>query len=97
MKKTFACIAVLFLLATFKADAQIQRGNAMVGGDIGNFGLGLDQGGNFSFTVNPKVAWFLKDNLAVGGYFLVGIRVPEPVLIMVLVLWPAIILIMINR
>lgn len=46
----------------------------MVGGDIANFDLSLDEGGNFGFTINPKLAYFFRDNTAVGGYLTFGLR-----------------------
>src|SRR5690349_7378025 len=64
--------AVMLFLAT-KTNAQIQQGNVMVGGDIANFDLGLDGGGNFSFRIDPKVALFIRNNIALGGYVLAGL------------------------
>lgn len=73
MKKTCTLFAIIILVATGQAKAQIQSGNLMVGADIANFELGLDKGGNFSFSIDPKIAWFIRDNLALGGYFHVGL------------------------
>lgn len=74
MKQKFTCALLLLLFAASKADAQIQRGNVMAGANIANFDLGLDKGGNFSFRIDPKAAWFIRDNMAVGGYVLFGLR-----------------------
>jgi len=40
----------------------------MVGGDITQLSLSLNTGNNFSFNIDPKAAWFIKDNLAIGGF-----------------------------
>src|SRR5688572_17751287 len=66
--------AVLILLVTATgARAQLQRGYILVGADIASLDLGLDEGGNFSFLINPKAAWFIKDNQAIGAYLSVGL------------------------
>jgi hypothetical protein len=73
MKRIFICVSSLLTVLTFSANAQIQKGNILIGADIANVDLSLDPGGNFSFTIRPKVAWFIKDNVAVGGYLLTGL------------------------
>ena len=65
---TLALAAVLFSTV---ASAQTQQGNLMVGGDISNFNLNfLGGGGGTRFTMNltPKLAYFVRDGLAIGGY-----------------------------
>ena len=49
-------------------EAQIQQGNVLVGGNISNMNLSLDNGGGFSMTLSPKAAWFIRNNLALGAY-----------------------------
>lgn len=56
----------LFMCGSIKA--QIQQGNVMVGGNISNMNLNLDNGGGFNMTLSPKAAWFIRDNLALGAY-----------------------------
>lgn len=60
-------------LSVFSVKAQIQKGNVMVGGDISNFNLSLNSGNNFSMRIDPKAAWFIRDNIALGGYFNFGL------------------------
>lgn len=50
------------------ANAQIQKGNVMVGGNLLGADFGLNSGAGYSFAIQPKAAWFIKDNVAVGGY-----------------------------
>jgi hypothetical protein len=44
-----------------------------VGGDIADFDLSLDKGGNFSFVLDPKAAWFIENNIAIGAYLNFGL------------------------
>jgi len=76
MKKAllFISLCMILLLTSLSLRAQIQRGNILVGADIADFNLGLDEGGNFGFTINPKLAYFFRDNTAVGGYLTFGLR-----------------------
>ncbi|WP_029286604.1 hypothetical protein [Pedobacter sp. R20-19] len=73
MKKIF--ISSLFSVALFMgvAQAQIQKGNVMVGGNLANINLGLDNPKVFSVDITPKAAWFIQDNVALGGYVNFGL------------------------
>ena len=62
------------ILGSFAASAQIQKGNVLVGGDFGRLDLGLNSGSNFSVLIDPKAAWFIKDNIAVGAYLNFGLN-----------------------
>lgn len=67
MKKiTLAAIAILGLV--FSANAQIQKGNVLIGSDLANLQLGLSKPTSFTGTIMPKAAWFIQDNVALGGY-----------------------------
>lgn len=71
MKKLF--LAGLFALGLGSvANAQIQKGNWMVGGDLISSNFGLNTGGGYNFAVQPKAAYFVKDNLAIGGLIDLG-------------------------
>ncbi|MFD2288868.1 hypothetical protein GJU39_06135 [Pedobacter petrophilus] len=74
MKKIF--ISSLFSVALFMgvAKAQIQKGNVMVGGNLTNINLGLDDPKVFSVDITPKAAWFIQDNVALGGYVNFGLQ-----------------------
>jgi hypothetical protein len=74
MKKfTFLTVLGLFTLGSV-ASAQIQRGNVLVGGNFANINLGLDNSKVFSVDLTPKAAWFIQDNVALGGYATLGIQ-----------------------
>ncbi|NMR35611.1 porin family protein [Chryseobacterium aquaticum] len=64
-------LAVAGLTAT--ANAQIQEGNWMVGSSLLSSNFGLNTGGGYSIGLQPKAAYFVKDNVAVGGYVNLGI------------------------
>lgn len=67
MKKLTFTLLVVFCCVC-STHAQIQKGNLMVGGDITQLNLSLNTGTNFSFTLDPKAAWFIKNNFALGAY-----------------------------
>lgn len=66
MKKTI--FTLILGIGCLLSQAQIQRGNVMVGGDISRLDLSLNSGNNFSFVIDPKAAWFIRDNIAIGAY-----------------------------
>jgi len=73
MKKV---LLLLLLSAAMNSatNAQVEKGNVLVGGDLANLQLGLNGGSNFSMLVTPKVAWFVQDKVAFGGYGLLGLE-----------------------
>lgn len=72
MKKITLVMFALIGLA-FTAKAQIQKGNVLIGGDLANLDLSLENGGNFTGNLSPKAAWFIQDNFALGAFVNFGI------------------------
>jgi len=68
-------IALLFFVSTTKA--QLQRGNLLVGGDIANFNLGLNSGGGSTILINPMLAFFFRDKVAIGPFVQMGFDVAK--------------------
>lgn len=68
MKKTCFLFLSAICLLSVPGFSQIQKGNILAGGDIANFDIGLKSGSAFSMTIDPKLAFFVKDNLALGAY-----------------------------
>jgi hypothetical protein len=66
--KTLTIALLLACCCPFLAHAQIQKGNVMVGGDITQLNLSLNTGNNFTFTLDPKAAWFIQNGLAIGAF-----------------------------
>jgi hypothetical protein len=72
MKKIVPILLVI-AMSFNKAHAQIQKGYVFVGADIANLNLSLNTGSNFSGALNPKAAWFIRNDLALGGYVNFGV------------------------
>ena len=54
--------------------AQTKKDWFLIGGDISKINLDLQKGNTaFDFNVNPRVAWFIRDNFAVGAQALIGV------------------------
>ncbi|WP_462265024.1 hypothetical protein [Mucilaginibacter sp.] len=73
MKKFIYLSTILAVVFTLSASAQIQKGNVLLGGDLADIRLGLDNSKVFQFNVTPKAAWFVEDNVAVGAYVNLGV------------------------
>ncbi len=73
-------INALFLVAAMAvaapaANAQIQKGNLMVGANLADIGLGFQSGGNtFSLSLSPKLGYFIEDNVVIGGLVDIGLN-----------------------
>jgi len=71
--KKLCTLVIAFTLIVVSAKSQIQAGNLLWGADIANFDLGLNKGGQFSIQLDPKLAYFVSNNLALGGYVNFGL------------------------
>lgn len=74
MKNYYILLAVAIIATGVPTNAQIQKGNILIGGNLANINLGLNDPKIFSAEITPKVAWFVEDNLALGGYVDFGIE-----------------------
>ncbi|MBN9296111.1 MAG: hypothetical protein J0I41_03820 [Filimonas sp.] len=72
MKKIIVALVGLIGFSAV-SHAQTQQGNVMVGGTISNMDLDLGSSGTFKLDLSPKAAWFIKDNIALGGYVNLGL------------------------
>ncbi|PYF72577.1 hypothetical protein [Pedobacter nutrimenti] len=73
MKNFTLGLLIVLLGVGLTANAQIQKGNVLIGGDLADMNLGLNGAKVFSFEITPKAAWFIQDNVALGGYAKLGI------------------------
>lgn len=73
MNKKVLTAVIGFLMFAVTASAQLQKGNVLIGGDLAGFDLGLNDGTSFNMNLTPKVAWFIRDNTALGGYVDLGL------------------------
>jgi len=74
MKKFTLCLLTAIIGVGLSASAQIQKGNVMVGGNLAGLDLGLSGSKVFSVDLTPKAAWFIEDNIALGGYANLGLK-----------------------
>ena len=74
MKKTLSLLFAAIFLLSVPVFSQIQRNSILVGGDIANFDLGLRKGSVFTMRIDPKLAYFIQDNFAVGAYIDLGLQ-----------------------
>lgn len=65
-------LAVAGLTTTM--NAQIQKGNWLVGSSLISSNFGLNTGGGYNIALQPKGAYFIEDNVAIGGYVDLGIN-----------------------
>lgn len=72
MKKVTS-VAFILIASTGIVTAQLQRGNMLLGGDIGNFNIGFGNNSKFQMEISPKAALFIKDNIALGPYLHLGL------------------------
>ena len=74
MKKMYCLLlAAIFLISNY-AFSQLQKGNILIGGDIANFDLGLQKGAVFQMQLDPKLAFFFKNNFALGTYISIDLQ-----------------------
>ncbi len=59
-------VAASAIISLNKADAQIQKGNIMVGAGLANFDVGLQKGASVGLDIHPRVGYFVRDNIAIG-------------------------------
>lgn len=77
MKKLILSTAILAAGLFSVTKAQLQKGNWMVGGNIITSSFGLNTGGGYNFTLQPKAAYFIDDNFALGGQVTFSSEVPK--------------------
>ncbi|HLR38001.1 MAG TPA: outer membrane beta-barrel protein [Chitinophagaceae bacterium] len=77
MKKTLLLLPLLVLLlqvVSSSVQAQTEKGNMMVGMQVANIGGTFQDGGNtFNLNLTPSAAYFVRNNLAIGGMLDLGL------------------------
>jgi hypothetical protein len=74
MKKIFSLALAAQLLGSLSY-AQTKKDWYIIGGNISNIALDFQKGNTgFSFNLTPKVAWFVRDDLALGAQVLIGLE-----------------------
>ena len=73
MKKiAFTLVALAGLTFAHQANAQLQEGTFLVGGQLGNLNFDLGSSNSVSLSLTPKVGYFIKNNLAIGAEVPIG-------------------------
>lgn len=69
MKKIIAAFSLVLGLTVYsqRANAQLQEGNLMVGANLMNLDASFGDRSQFSMDITPKLGYFIKDNLVIGG------------------------------
>lgn len=70
-------VLTAFTLVTISLGVRAQTAKDwyLIGGNIGNIGLNFQTDNTaFSFNLTPRVAWFVKDDFAVGAQALIGVN-----------------------
>ena len=67
MNKITVVAAVLLALCGLKSNAQIQKGNYLLGANVAGLHIGLGENASFSGNVNPNVGYFFADKFAVAA------------------------------
>ena len=75
MKKIvfFSLAITMISLIPGVTNAQLQKGNIMIGGDLASLNFNLGGSGYFQGSINPKLAFFVHDNFALGGMINFGL------------------------
>jgi hypothetical protein len=66
--KKFVTMSFVMLVVLGSTRAQLQQGNFLIGSDMARLQLGLNEGSKFDIDINPKLAFFVRNNLALGAY-----------------------------
>lgn len=66
MRKLYLIYALM--VASLSATAQLQQDNVMVGGSVMDFNTSFGKDNGYAFSLNPKVGYFIQNNVALGGY-----------------------------
>jgi hypothetical protein len=72
MKKNARLVIIAFFLGISIANAQLEKGTIMWGGNLIGGYIQTDNAGELTVLLSPKVARFIRNGLAVGGYANLG-------------------------
>lgn len=77
MKHTYMVVACGILLGCLQmnnAQAQLQKGNIMVGADLAGMTVDFQKDNTvFNMSITPKIGFFIQDNIAIGGEIGLGL------------------------
>lgn len=73
MKKNSILAIIAFFWSAGMASAQLEKGTVMWGGNLLGGYIQTDNAGELNILLSPKLAWFIGNGLAVGGYANLGL------------------------
>lgn len=73
MKKNSKLVIIAFVCSISIANAQLEKGTIMWGGNLIGGYIQTDNAGELSVLLSPKIACFIRNGLAVGGYANLGL------------------------
>lgn len=84
MRKVLLCALTIsgLSMVSQNAEAQLQKGTVMVGGQLANLGFGFGTANNVQLQISPKVGYFVQNNLAIGAEVPLGfiaVRGSDPI------------------
>lgn len=69
MKKVLQGLLIAAIAAApMVSNAQLEKGNWMVGSSLTNINFGLGNRSNFNLSITPRVGYFIQNNVAIGGF-----------------------------
>jgi hypothetical protein len=72
--RSFFLFVVIIFFSIISAHAQTQKGNVLIGGDIGQFNVDFQPSNTiFALTVDPKIGWFIQNNKVLGVALTFGV------------------------
>lgn len=79
MKQRYVVLLCCLLLSGISGvQAQLQKGNLMVGGELTNLKLDFQEGNTtFGLALTPRLGYFIEDNIALGGYLRIGLQTSD--------------------
>ena len=84
MKRLLLLSTCFLLVFSIETNAQLQKGNVMIGSDIGSglvntgsnsllgLNFGLNDGAGYNLGISPKGGYFVRDNFLIGGVINLG-------------------------
>lgn len=73
-KVGYLTLVLAALFCTTASYAQTEQGNMLVGANLANIGGTFQNGGSrFNLNLTPKMGWFIKDDIAIGGEVNLGL------------------------
>jgi hypothetical protein len=71
-KKRSILVIMAYCWCIYTAQAQLEKGTTMWGGNLIAGNIETDNAGELNILLSPKIAWFVRNGMAVGAYANLG-------------------------